>query len=368
MTTSANDRRIEYVATSGQTVFPYDFEIIDQSHIVVIKDSTTLTITTDYTVSGVGSPSGGNITLTSGADEDDNIIIFGDEPLERTTDFSSTGNFLAATLDEQLDSIVRGLQQIDTSSARVVKLKDEDTASTLEIPVTSERSSKFLAFDASGNAIAAEGSEGTFPVSAFGASLIDDADAATARATLGVTSNGAALDAIDALTPAADRLAYFTSSTAASLATITAFARTMLDDVDAAAARVTLGLDFATQAEMEGETADKIVTADNLVFAPTVAKAWCVFNGTLTGTNSPTAGYNVASVTRNSAGNYTVNIDDNLSSGAGAAICSVYRGGNNSFVSARVVSAGAEVEILVADGNGSAANGNSISVVVFGDQ
>lgn len=37
------------------------------------------------------------------------------------------------------------------------------------------------------------------------------------------------------------------------------------------------------------------------------ARAWCVFDGTLTGTNAPTAGGNVTSVTRNATGDYTIN-------------------------------------------------------------
>lgn len=37
------------------------------------------------------------------------------------------------------------------------------------------------------------------------------------------------------------------------------------------------------------------------------ARAWCVFDGTLTGTNPPIAGGNVTSVTRNGVGDYTVN-------------------------------------------------------------
>ncbi len=57
-----------------------------------------------------------------------------------------------------------------------------------------------------------------------------------------LSSIPAAIDAIDGLTPAADRLAYYTSSSAAALATFTSFARTLLDDADAATMRTTLGL------------------------------------------------------------------------------------------------------------------------------
>lgn len=58
---------------------------------------------------------------------------------------------------------------------------------------------------------------------------------------VGFTLKKAALTALESLTPAADRLAYYTGTGAASLATLTAFARSLLDDADAAAALVTLG-------------------------------------------------------------------------------------------------------------------------------
>ncbi|WP_337875257.1 hypothetical protein [Elioraea sp.] len=56
-----------------------------------------------------------------------------------------------------------------------------------------------------------------------------------------LTGIPAAIDAIDALTPAADRIAYYTGASAAALAPLTGFARSLLDDADAAAARSTLG-------------------------------------------------------------------------------------------------------------------------------
>jgi hypothetical protein len=63
---------------------------------------------------------------------------------------------------------------------------------------------------------------------------------------LGTLNNdNAALVAIGALTPAADRLPYFTSGSAAALATFTAAGRALVDDADATAQRATLGLGTA---------------------------------------------------------------------------------------------------------------------------
>ena len=52
----------------------------------------------------------------------------------------------------------------------------------------------------------------------------------------------AAVSSVAGLTPAADRLAYYTGASTAALTTLTAFARSLMAGVDAAAMRATLGL------------------------------------------------------------------------------------------------------------------------------
>ncbi|MBX7249345.1 MAG: hypothetical protein K1X35_09935 [Caulobacteraceae bacterium] len=88
----------------------------------------------------------------------------------------------------------------------------------------------------------------TFPLTSAGRALLDDVDAAAQRATLGlrigtdVQAHDVDLAAIAALASAADRTPYATGAGTWAMTTLTAFARGLLDDTDAAAMRATLGV------------------------------------------------------------------------------------------------------------------------------
>jgi len=63
--------QINFMSYSGDgiaTVFPFTFPIYETSHLVVYtQDKTTLvqTLITSYTASGIGSETGGSVTLSA---------------------------------------------------------------------------------------------------------------------------------------------------------------------------------------------------------------------------------------------------------------------------------------------------------------
>jgi hypothetical protein len=98
---------------------------------------------------------------------------------------------------------------------------------------------------------------GTHGISTFAATVLDDATAADARATLGlvigtnVQAQDAELAAIAGLTSAADTFPYFTGSGTAALGTVTAAGRALLDDASSTDQRATLGLVIGTNVQAQ---------------------------------------------------------------------------------------------------------------------
>ncbi len=168
----------------------------------------------------------------------------------------------------------------------------------------------------------------TTALTAFARTLLDDADAATARTTLGLgaaallavgTSSGtvaagdhnhgstyqpldATLTALAAMATAANQLIYATGSDTFATTALTAFARTLLDDADAATARATLGAQATLVANDSGVKTALNASGDAPIYA---CRAWVNFNGT--GTVAIRASGNVSSITDNALGDYTIN-------------------------------------------------------------
>lgn len=101
------------------------------------------------------------------------------------------------------------------------------------------------------------------------------------------------------------------------------------------------------------------------------AKAWCLFSGTATGTNAPTAGYNVTSVTRNSAGDYTVNFTTAFASANYVCQATSVNSANNTFmeVNGSVAPTASAIHLFAVNSfAGAVADPVSVMVVCYGRQ
>ena len=110
------------------------------------------------------------------------------------------------------------------------------------------------------------GTAATYDLTAAGKALLDDADASAQRTTMGVAIGSdvqaydAGLASIAGLTTAANKVIYTTASDTYAVADFTAFGRSLVDDADAAAARTTLGLGTAaTSASTDFDAAGSAV-------------------------------------------------------------------------------------------------------------
>lgn len=152
---------------------------------------------------------------------------------------------------------------------------------------------------------------GAHGITAFGASLVDDADAATARTTLGLgTAATQASSAFDAAGTAASTVASHAALTQTH--GISAFGASLVDDADAATARGTLGLGTAsTQASSAFEATGAVAAHAALTASHGVAGALVGTTDTQTLTNK----------SFDADANTLTNVDDgNIKTGAAIAV------------------------------------------------
>ena len=150
-------RRIVYTGSAGVGPYSFSFPVIVNTDIAVYKNSTLLTLTTDYTVTISGTTGQGSVTLVVAATGADRITIVGARAIERSTDFVTGGDFFANTLNTELDSEVIFVQQVAETAERSLKAPVTDpTTINMTLPLNTVRANKTLAFDADGNPVVGE--------------------------------------------------------------------------------------------------------------------------------------------------------------------------------------------------------------------
>jgi len=184
------------------------------------------------------------------------------------TGITHSGGTLSVTQsDINTDNVTEGSTNVFFTNARAdARIAAADTDDL------SEGSSNLYYTNARADARVVAGITGKLDASAvsvYGATLIDDADAAAARTTLGLGT--AAVAATGDFATAAQGT---TADAALAASAVSTFGGNLIDDADAAAARTTLGLGtVATTAATAYATAAQGATADSALQAETITLA-----------------------------------------------------------------------------------------------
>ena len=157
MTVSSSTSKVSFSGNGSLTTFAYSFKIFDQDDLTVILRAadgteTVQTITTHYTVTGVGSASGGNVVFGTAPASGVTVVILREQPLTQGLDLVANDPFPAESLEEALDKLVFMTQKHEEELSRAIKGSRTNVISNSEFTVSAtDRANKLFSFDSSGN-------------------------------------------------------------------------------------------------------------------------------------------------------------------------------------------------------------------------
>lgn len=199
MTVALSQNRISYAGNGSTTAFSVPFPFQLQADLVVVQVVVTTgvedtqVLNSDYTISGsvdvIGYySSGGTVTMTVAPPATDRLVIYRSPTQTQGLDLQDASVFPAESVEAQLDKLTMISQRLNDMIGRAVRAPDGDAFSLVSLdpmPAQAERANMFLAFNANGHPIAAEGTSADLgPVTTYINTLLDDANAGEARTTL----------------------------------------------------------------------------------------------------------------------------------------------------------------------------------------
>ncbi len=161
MTFTASSVRSRHNGDGTTTAFPTTFKFILNAHVKAILRSTgdvetTLVETTDYTLAGAGSSSGGTLTMIVAPVSGEVLTIILDVPFTQVKRFPLGGPLPSTQVEEMGDLAAMASAKNDEALDRTLHVPESDSQndSDLELPIDSDRANKAFHWDSAGKPIA----------------------------------------------------------------------------------------------------------------------------------------------------------------------------------------------------------------------
>jgi len=184
----ANEKtKKSYTGNGSTTVFPYDFKVFNKAHMLVLVGSTEQTVDVDYTVTGVGEASGGNVIFTTAPADAASVVLMRDMDAIQETEYTTSGSFPASAHEAALDRLTMLVQQVQEQVDRMpllpVNIFEAGALNPLVLPTGNGRA---IGWNSTGEELQ------TYPVTTISSAVFDDIgnysdDLAAAVAAIGAT-------------------------------------------------------------------------------------------------------------------------------------------------------------------------------------
>lgn len=203
MTVQADSSRWQYQGNGVATAFAYTGRIFVASDLVVTRTDaigvdSLLMLNVDYTVSGVGQPSGGVVSYPisgSPLPAAEKLTIERVVPVTQLLDLRNQGGWFPENHEDAYDRLTMIGQQLSRLTDRALRFPvGDDTGIPSVLPPAAERANRLLAFDPQGTPIVSSGAVApSTPVSVFAETLLDSVDASDFLTGLGYSAFAASL-------------------------------------------------------------------------------------------------------------------------------------------------------------------------------
>lgn len=133
-TVTACDGEDRYIGNGSTTAFAYSCKILSSADIKVLVDGILQTLTTHYTVSGVGASNGGTVTFVTAPANATAVTIIRTQPVSQLTNYIANEAYNPLRVMQDLDKITMVAQMLTERVQRVPILAEKSTYNSLSLP------------------------------------------------------------------------------------------------------------------------------------------------------------------------------------------------------------------------------------------
>lgn len=318
MSFSTISNKIEYTLDGATSVFAYDFKIFADTEMTAILSTIatgailqTLVLNTDFTVSGAGDASGGNVTLTGDLHDDTiKLTLLRVLPQTQENDWIDNEPTPATTWAEVADRAIMISQQLQEEVDRSVKVNVGASATpVLPAPVD-------------GNVVVWDGTDGTMENQPYDTASLDASAAAAAASASAASGSASAASSSETNAGTSETNAAASESAAAASAALlgdaTLSAEVIVDNTllkgdggvrGVQDSGITVddsdNITNVTSIEVDGAAPSPPVA--NTLYTDNIIRGWINLDGT--GTIAINDSFNVSGIVDDGTGTYTITWD-----------------------------------------------------------